>query len=141
MNDPVAAFLRLAEIPRENLSEVETFLGTQKTDSAALAVLERPDEPVALLKVDRGGEATLFSVVPAEHGSRLLHETYIGKVPDATVTQIHAIESLGGASAPQPERVEITGSRLMGQIDLTNYDGEQRATLIDALRMITDPRS
>ena len=55
MNDPVAAFLRLAEIPRENLSEVETFLGTQKADSAALAVLERPDEPVALLKVDRGG--------------------------------------------------------------------------------------
>jgi hypothetical protein len=141
MNDPVAAFLRLAEIPRENLSEVETFLGKQRTDSAALAVLERSDEPVALLKVDRGGEATLFSVVPGEHGSRLLHETYIGKVRDATVTQIQAIESLGGASALQPERVEITGSRLMGQIDLTNYDGEERATLINALRMVTDPRS
>lgn len=141
MTDPVAAFLRLAEIPQENLSEVETFLGTQKTDAAALAVLERPDEPVALLKVDRGGEATLFSVVPGEHGSRLLHETYIGKVRDATVTQVHAIESLASASATQPERVEITGSRLMGQIDLTNYDGEERATLIEALRMITDPRS
>jgi hypothetical protein len=141
MNDPVAAFLRLAEIPRENLSEVETFLGKQRTESAALAVLERSDEPVALLKVDRGGEATLFSVVPGEHGSRLLHETYIGKVRDATVTQIQAIESLGGASALQPERVEITGSRLMGQIDLTNYDGEERATLINALRMVTDPRS
>jgi hypothetical protein len=141
MTDPVAAFLRLAEIPQENLSEVETFLGTQKTDSAALAVLERPDEPVALLKVDRGGEATLFSVVPGEHGSRLLHETYIGKVRDATVTQVHAIESLTSASALQPERVEIAGSRLMGQIDLTNYRGEERATLIEALRMITDPRS
>lgn len=126
MTDPVAAFLRLAEIPQENLSEVETFLGTQKTDSAALAVLERPDEPVALLKVDRGGEATLFSVVPGEHGSRLLHETYIGKVRDATVTQVHAIESLTSASALQPERVEIAGSRLMGQIDLTNYGGEER---------------
>jgi hypothetical protein len=140
MKDPVATFLGLAQIPRENLSEIETFLGTQKTDSATLAVLERPDEPVALLKID-DGEATLFSIVPSERGSGLLHETYIGKVRDAVVTQVHAIENLGDASALQPERVEITGSRLMGEINLTDYNAEERAVLVEALRMIADPRS
>jgi hypothetical protein len=50
-----------------------------------------------------------------------MHETYIGKMYDATITQVHAVENLADASAPKPERVEIAGSRLGGMINLTHY--------------------
>jgi len=139
-SDPVGDYLRLAAIPRENVSEIGDFLRRQDTDSNTLAVLERPDQPVALLKID-AGEATLFSVLPSQRGSNLVHETYIGKVPDATITQIHAIEDLADASALKPERVEIAGSRLAGMINLTDYTAEEQAALMDALRKIVAPRS
>jgi hypothetical protein len=131
--DPVADYLRLAAIPRENVSEVEAFLRRQESDSNTLAVLERPDEPVALLKI-HAGEATLFSFLPNRDGRGLVHETYIGKIYDATITQVHAVEKLVGASAPKPERVEIVGSRLGGTINLTDYSAEEQSALMDALQ-------
>jgi hypothetical protein len=134
-SEPVAAYLKLAAIPRENVAEVEGFLRRQETDSNTLAVLERPDQPVALLKIS-AGEATLFSFLPSEGGRSLVHETYIGRVFDATITQVHPIENLGDAAALQPERVEIAGSRLAGMINLTNYTAEERVALMDALREI-----
>lgn len=130
-SEPVADYLKLAAIPRENVAEVEGFLRRQQTDSNTLAVLERPDQPVALLKIS-AGEATLFSFLPGEGGRGLVHETYIGRVYDATVTQVHAIEG----AAVEPERVEIAGSRLAGMIDLTDYTAEERLALMDALREI-----
>jgi hypothetical protein len=135
-SDPVADFVRLAAIPRENVSEVEEFLRRQESDSSnTLAVLERPNEPVALLKI-HAGEATLFSFLPSQGGRTLVHETYIGRIYDATITQVHAVENLADASAPKPERVEIAGSRLGGIINLTDYTAEERAALMDALREI-----
>ena len=134
-NDPVADYLRLAAIPRENVSEVEEFLRRQESGSNTLAVLERPNQPVALLQI-HAGEATLFSFLPSREGHTLVHETYIGKIYDATITQVHAVESVPGASAPKPERVEITGSRLGGMINLTDYTAEERAALMDALREV-----
>jgi hypothetical protein len=135
-SDPVADFVRLAVIPRENVSEVEEFLRRQESDSSnTLAVLERPNEPVALLKI-HAGEATLFSFLPSQGGRTLVHETYIGRIYDATITQVHAVENLADASAPKPERVEIAGSRLGGIINLTDYTAEERAALMDALREI-----
>lgn len=134
-SDPVAEYVRLAAIPRENVSEVEAFLRRQESGSYTLAVLERPDQPVALLKID-AGDATLFSFLPSEHGRRLVHETFIGKVYDATITQVHAVEDLAGGPAPKPERVEIVGSRLGGTINLTDYSAEERSALMDALREI-----
>jgi hypothetical protein len=130
-SEPVADYLKLAAIPRENVAEVEGFLRRQETDSKTLAVLERPDQPVALLKIS-AGEATLFSFLPSEGGRGVVHETYIGRVYDATITQVHAIEG----AAVEPERVEIAGSRLAGMIDLTDYTAEERLALIDALREI-----
>jgi hypothetical protein len=136
--DSVGEFMRLAQIPRENAVEIEEFLRTQQAESNTLAVLERPDQPVALLKIEHD-EATLFSVLPSQRGSNLVHETYIGKVPDATITQVHAIETLADASALRTERVEIAGSRLAGTISLANYTDEERTTLIDVLRRIAGP--
>jgi hypothetical protein len=134
-SDPVADYLRLAAIPQENVSEVEEFLHRQQVGSDTLAVLERPNQPVALLKI-HAGEATLFSFFPSQDRPRLLHETYIGKIYDATITQVHAVENLADASASKPERVEIAGSRLGGTINLTSYSAEERAALMDALREI-----
>ncbi len=134
-HDPVADYLRLAAIPVENVSEVEAFLRRQETGSNTLAVLERPDLPVALLQI-HAGEATLFSFLPGQGGRSLVHESYIGKTYDATITQIHAIEDLGDAAALKPERAEIAGSRLAGTINLTSYSAEERAALMDALREI-----
>ena len=132
--DPVGDFMRLAAIPRENISEVEEFLRRQESDSSnTLAVLERPNQPVALLRI-QAGAATLFSFLPSEGGRGLVHETYIGKVYDATITQVHAVENLADASVPNPERVEIAGSRLGGMINLTVYTVEERVALMDALR-------
>jgi len=141
-SDSVGDFMRLAQIPRENALEIEEFLRTQEAESNTLAVLERPDQPVALLKIEHG-EATLFSVLPSQRGNNLVHETYIGKVPDATITQVHAIEnaieSRADASALRTERVEIAGSRLAGTISLTYYTDEERTALMDALRKIVAP--
>jgi hypothetical protein len=134
-SDPVADYVRLAAIPRENVSEVEAFLRRQESGSNRLAVLERPDQPVALLKI-HAGEATLFSFFPGEGGRSLVHETYIGRIYEATITQVHAVEKLADASAAKPERVEIAGSRLGGMINLTYYTAEERAALMDALREI-----
>ena len=132
--DSVADFLRLAQVPRENVVEVEEFLRNKASDPAdALAVLERPDQPVALLKI-HDDEATLFSVLPSQR----VHETYIGKVPGAVVTQVHAIAD---APALKPERVEIEGSRVAGSINLADYTAEERSALMDALREIVAPRS
>jgi hypothetical protein len=135
-SDPVADYVRLAAIPRENTTEVEAFLRRQETGSNTLAVLERPsNQPVALLKI-HAGDATLFSFLPSQEGRRLIHETFIGKIYDATITQVHAVENLADVSASKPESVEIAGSRLGGTINLTHYSAEQRAELIDALREI-----
>jgi hypothetical protein len=134
-SDPVAEYVRLTAIPRENVAEVEEFLRRQESGSDILAVLERPNQPVALLKI-HAGEATLFSFLPSQGGRNLVHETYIGKIYDATITQVHAVEDLAGAPAPKPERVEIAGSRLGGMINLTHYTGEERAALMDALREV-----
>ena len=131
-SDPVADYVRLAAIPSENVAEVEGFLRGQESESSALAVLERPNEPVALLRI-RGGEATLFSLSTMQIGRTAMRETYIGKIYDAVITQIHAVEDLAEPSAPRPERVEIAGSRLGGMIDLTVYTPEERAALMDAL--------
>jgi hypothetical protein len=128
-HDPVADYLRLAAIPVENVSEVEEFLRRQETGSNTLAVLERPDLPVALLQI-HAGEATLFSFLPSQGGRSLVHETFIGKIYDATITQVHAID----ASALEPERAEVAGSRLAGTINLTSYSDEERAALMGALR-------
>jgi hypothetical protein len=103
MNDPVDEFLRLAQSPddRELLEKTAQFLRVQESGLDTLAVLERPDDqPVALLRI-ANGEATFFSVAQSERGS-LIHETYIGKIPDATITQVHAI-----ADSQRTERVEI----------------------------------
>jgi hypothetical protein len=132
-SDPVAEYVRLAAIPRENVEEVEEFLRRQESGSDVLAVLEREDQPIALLRI-RAGEATLFSFVPSQDGSVLMHETYIGKMYGATITQVHAVESLADASASRPDRVEIAGSRLGGMIDLTHYPPEQRTALVAALQ-------
>jgi hypothetical protein len=91
-NDPVGDYLRLAAIPRENVSEVEDFLRGQESGSNTLAVLERPDQPVALLQI-HAGEATLFSFLPSPGGRTAVHETYIGRIYDATITQVHALET------------------------------------------------
>jgi hypothetical protein len=98
-------------------------------------VLERPSEPVALLRI-HAGEATLFSFLPSQEGRSLVHETFIGKIYDATITQVHAVEDLADVSASKPERVEIAGSRLGGTINLTSYSAEERVALMDALREI-----
>lgn len=134
-NDPVADYLRLAAIPRENVSEVEEFLRRHDSRSNTLAVLERPNQTVALLQI-HAGEATLFSFLPSQAGRTLVHETYIGKIYDATITQVHAVEHVADASAPKPERVEIAGSRLGGAINLTRYTADERAALMDALREV-----
>jgi hypothetical protein len=134
-SDPVAEYVRLAGIPHENVEEVEEFLRRQESGSVILAVLERQNQPVALLKI-HAGEATLFSFLPSQGGRVLMHETYIGKMYGATITQVHAVESLADASAPTPERVDIAGSRLGGVIDLTHYTAEERAALMDALREV-----
>jgi hypothetical protein len=133
--DPVAEYVRLAAIPREHVSDVEEFLRRRESGSYTLAVLERPNQPVALLRID-AGDATLFSFLPSKGGRSLVHETFIGKIYDATITQIHAVDDLAGASAPKPERVEIVGSRLGGTINLTDYSAEERSALMDALREI-----
>jgi hypothetical protein len=128
----VADFVRLAQIPHESVQGIEEFLHTQEADfTNTLAVLERPDHPVALLKVTHSGEATLFSVLP---GQQRIQESYIGRVYDAVITQVHAIENAADASAVKPERVEIEGSRLAGTIDLTSYTTDERSALMDALR-------
>jgi hypothetical protein len=128
----VADFVKLAQIPRDSVQGIEEFLRTQEADSTnTLAVLERSDHPIALLKVTHAGEATLFSVVP---GQQRLQESYIGRVYDAVITQVHAIENAADASALKPERVEIEGSRLAGTIDLTSYTTDERSALMDALR-------
>jgi hypothetical protein len=137
-SDSVGDFMKLAQIPRENALEIEEFLRAKEAESDTLAVLERPDQPVALLKIEHD-EATLFSVLPSQRGGNLVHETYIGKVPDATITQVHAIEALGDAPALKTERVEITGSRLAGIISLTYYSPEERTELMDALRKVVAP--
>ncbi len=118
------------------MEKTEQFLRAQDSDLNTLVVLdERPDDqPVALPKI-ANGEATFFSVRQSERGS-LIHETYIGKVPDATITQVHAI-----ADAQRTEKVEIVGSRLAGTIKLENYTREEREALMEALRKIVDPRS
>lgn len=134
-SDPVAEYVRLAAIPREHVEGVEEFLRRQEAGSDTIAVLERPNQPVALLKI-HAGEAMLFSFLPSQGGRTLMHETYIGKMYDATVTQVHAVEDLADASAPKPERVEIAGSRLGGIINLTHYTAEERAALMDALREV-----
>jgi hypothetical protein len=135
-SNPVADYVRLAAIPGENVSEVEEFLRRQQFDSSnTLAVLERPDLPVALLKI-HSGEATVFSFLPSQGGPSLVHETFIGKIYDATITQVHAVENLADVSASKPERVEIAGSRLGGTINLTSYSAEERAALMDALLQI-----
>ena len=134
-SDPVADYLRLAAIPQENVSEVEEFLHRQHAGSDTLAVLERPRQPVALLKI-HAGEATLFSFLPSEEGRGLVHETFIGRIYDATITQVHAVENLANVSASKPERAEIAGSRLGGTINLTSYSAEERAALMEALREI-----
>src|SRR5438094_434235 len=82
----------------------------------------------ALLRIHHE-EATLFSVLPSQ---RRVHETYIGRVYDAVITQVHAIENVADASALKPERVEIEGSRLAGIINLTNYTAEEQALLMEA---------
>jgi hypothetical protein len=139
MRDPVEEFLRLARSPEDHdvWEKTAQFLRVQESDLDTLAVLEdRPDDPsVALLKISNNGEATLFSVRQSERGS-LIHETYIGKIPDATITQVHAI-----ADAQRTERVEIVGSRLAGAINLKYYTDEQREALMEALRKIVVPRS
>ncbi len=135
-SDPVAEYVSLAAIPHENVSDVVEFLHRQKAAADTLAVLERPNQPVALLRI-HAGEATLFSFLPSEDGRRLVRETYIGKVYDATITQVHAVEDLADVSASKPERVEIAGSRLDGTINLTSYTAEERAALMDALHDIT----
>jgi hypothetical protein len=136
MNDPVTEFLRLAQSPADPdlLERTAQFLRVQESDLNTLAVLqERPDDqPVALLKI-ANGEATLFSVRESERGS-LIHETYIGKIPDATITQVHAI-----ADAQRTERVEIVGSRVAGTINLKYYTDEEREALMEALRKIVAP--
>ena len=134
-SDPVAEYVSLTAIPGENVAEVEEFLRRQESGSDILAVLERPNQPVALLKI-HAGEATLFSLLPSQGGRTLVHETYIGKIYDATITQVHAVENLADASAPKPERVEIAGSRLGGMINLTHYTAEERAALRAALREV-----
>ena len=131
--DPVTEYMRLAAIPREGAPEVEEFLRRQETGSDTLAVLERPDQPIALLRI-HAGEATLFTFPPNEGGRAALHETYIGKVYDAVITQIHEVDDLVAASAAKPARVEITGSRLDGTINLTAYSAEERAALMDKLQ-------
>ena len=131
-SDPVADYVRLAAIPSDNVAEVEEFLRAQESESNALAVLERPSEPVALLRI-RGGEATLFSLSTTQSGRTAMREIYIGKIYDAVITQIHAVEDLAEPSAPKPERVEIAGSRLGGVINLTGYTPEERAALMVAL--------
>lgn len=128
----VADFVRLTQIPGGGVHGIEEFLRTQEADSTnTLAVLERPDHSVALLKVTHAGEATLFSV---PLGQARVREMYIGRVYDAVITQVHAIENAADASAVKPERVEIEGSRLAGTIDLTSYTAEERSSLMDALR-------
>ena len=137
MNDPVTEFLRLAQSPEDHelLEKTAQFLRVQESDLNTLAVLvERPDDqPVALLKIANNGEATFFSVRQSERAS-LIHETYIGKIPDATITQVHAI-----ADAERTERVEIVGSRLAGTINLKYYTSEERDALMEALRKIVAP--
>jgi len=138
VNDPVTEFLRLAESPRDHelLERTAQFLHAQESESNTLAVLdERPDDqPVALLKVSNG-EATYFAVRQSERGS-LIRETYIGKIPDATITQVHAI-----GDAQRTERVEIVGSRLAGTINLEDYTREEQEALMDALREVVAPMS
>jgi hypothetical protein len=127
----IADFVRLAQIPRDSVPGIEEFLRTHEADSTnTLAVLERTDRPIALLKITHAGEATLFSVLP---GQERVHESYIGRVYDAVITQVHAIEPAADPSGAKPERVEIEGSRLAGTIDLTSYTAEERSALMDAL--------
>jgi hypothetical protein len=138
MSDPVTEFLRLAESleDHELLERTERFLRDQQSDLNTLAVLEkRPDDqPVALLKI-ADGEATLFSVRQSE-GRSLIHETYIGKIYGATITQVRAI-----ADAKRTERVEIVGSRLGGTINLKYYTTEEQQALMEALREVVAARS
>lgn len=127
--------MRLAAIPPEGASEVEQFLRHKESGADTLAVLERPDQPVALLQI-HAGEATLFTFPPSQGGRAALHETYIGKIYDAAITQIHAVDDLVDVSGPKPARVEITGSRLAGVINLTAYSAEERAALMETLRSL-----
>ncbi len=134
-SDPITEYVRLAAIGPEGASEVEQFLRRQKSGSDTLAVLERPDQPIAPLRI-HAGEATLFTFSAGLSGPAVLHEMYIGKIYDAAITQIHAVDDLVDASAPKPARVEITGSRLAGMINLTTYSTEERAALMKALRSL-----
>ena len=61
--DPVTEYMRLAAIPPEGASEVEQFLRRKESGADTLAVLERPDQPIALLQI-HAGEATLFTFPP-----------------------------------------------------------------------------
>ena len=131
-SDPIAEYMRLAAIPPEDASDVEKFLRRQESGSDTLAVLDRPDEPIALLRI-HAGEATLFTFPQGQRERAALHETYIGKIYDAAITQVHAVDDLVDASAPRPARVEIRGSRLAGTINLTAYTAEERAALMERL--------
>ena len=133
--DPVAEYVRLAAVPHEHVSDVEEFLHRQEVGSDTVAVLERPGQPVALLRI-HAGDATLFSFLPSQDGRGVVHEIFIGKIYDATITQVHAVENLADVSASKPERIEIAGSRLGGTINLTSYSADERAALMDALREI-----
>ena len=128
-SNPVTEYMTLAAIPRESATEVKEFLRRQESGSDTLAVLERHVQPIALLRI-HAGEATLSTFPPNEGGRAALHETYIGKIYDATITQIHEVDDLGDASAPKPAGVEVTGSRLDGTINLTAYSAEERAALM-----------
>ena len=128
--------MRRAEIPIESGAEVEAFLRAHESGSTALAVLERADHSLALLKIE-AGYATLLSFLSAsESGPSRVQETFIGTVYDATITQVHAIKNVGDTSVRQPERAEIAGSRLAGTINLTYYSQDEQAELMEALRGI-----
>jgi hypothetical protein len=133
--DLVTEYMRLAAIPPEGASEVEQFLRRKDSRADTFAVLERPGQPIALLQI-HAGEATLFTFPPSQDGRAALHETYIGKIYDAAITQIHSVDDLVDGSAPKPARVEITGSRLAGVINLMAYSAEERAALMETLRSL-----
>ena len=132
-SDPVTEYMRLAAIPPDGASDVEHFRRRQDSGADTLAVLERPDQPIALLQI-HAGEATLFTFPPSQGGRAALHETYIGKIYDAAITEVHPVDDPVDTSVPKLARLEITGSRLAGTINLTTYSTEERAALLEALR-------
>jgi hypothetical protein len=124
-SDPVGDYVRLAAIPSDNVTDVERFLRRQESGSNTLALLERPNQPPALLQI-HAGEATLFTFPTSQGEGTALREMYIGKIYDAAITEIHAVDDLVDASAPKPARVEIRGSRLAGMINLTACTSDER---------------